>query len=252
MERRAFISGLTGTLLAAPLAAEAQTAAKVYRVGWLAVPAADSPIVYSAFVQSLRDHGFIEGSKLIIDRRSAAGNVDRLPALGAELVRLKVDVIFATALAVPAARSATKTLPIVFATIEDPVAAGYVAGLARPGGNLTGLSTVNVELDAKRVTLLKEVIPGLTRLDVLLYPADPSAAAMRASTEHAARSAGVHLQVVEVKALTHLDEALAGGGAKRWRSSRRRTSTPPWRTWGRRRGSPPSPRGDSSWRRAGS
>jgi putative ABC transport system substrate-binding protein len=115
----------------------------------------------------------------------------------------------ATAPAAPVAKSATKTIPIVFVTSDDPVAAGLVANLARPGGNITGLTTLNVELDAKRVTLLKETIPDLARMAVLLNPADPSARAILATTERAARSAGVQLQVVEVKAATQLDGALA-------------------------------------------
>jgi putative ABC transport system substrate-binding protein len=194
-------------ILGGAVGAHAQPPTRVTRIGYLAQ--ATGGATFQGFRQGLRELGWIEGQNLVIEFSSAEGNVERLPALAAELVRLKVDVIVTTSPGAPAAKSATKTIPIVFVTTDDPVAAGLVVNLGRPGGNITGLTTMNAELDAKRITLLKETIPSLTRMAVLLNRADPSAGAMLAATQRAARSVGVQLQVVEVKAATQLDGAIA-------------------------------------------
>ena len=139
MNRRDTVLALLA--LAAPLAAEAQQAAKIARIGYLAFNLAASPHMIEAFLQGLRDLGYVEGGNVVIEYRSAEGKPERLPALAAELVALKVDVIVAPApLAALAAKQATRTLPIVFAAAGDPVSSGLVSSLARPGGNVTGLS----------------------------------------------------------------------------------------------------------------
>src|SRR5215510_5280269 len=136
MKRRAFIASLTGGLLAAPLAAEAQQAAKISRIGYLATNR--TPHFQKAFRQGLRDPGYIEGRNLVIEDRNAEGKFERLPALAAELVALKVDVIVAASTpAALATKQATKTIPIVFTAVADPVTSDLVTSLARPGGNVT-------------------------------------------------------------------------------------------------------------------
>jgi len=214
ISRRRFVAGLASGVLAASRAAEAQPVTRVARIGFLSH---DRTVTFDALQQGLRDLGWIEGQNLVIEYPSAGGSVERLPGLAAEMVRLKVDVIVATTIAAQAAKGATKTIPIVFVIPGDPVATGLVASLARPGGNITGLTSLNVELDAKRLALLKEAIPGLTRVAVLSNPADPTAGAMLAATERAARSVGVRLQIVEARDSTALDGAIAAvtrGGAE--------------------------------------
>jgi ABC-type uncharacterized transport system substrate-binding protein len=151
MDRRAFITLVCGSMFAAPLAAEAQQAEKVRRIGFLsaAIPGSE---VNDAFRQGLREHGYIEGQNLLVEWRFAEGRNDRLSGFAAELVRLKVEVIvtLASAAAV-AAKKATEAIPIVFTQVTDPVGLGVVSSLARPGGNLTGFSVLGVELTGKRL-----------------------------------------------------------------------------------------------------
>ena len=161
-----------GAFLAAPLAAETQQAAKVARIGYLAPDLAASTRLKEAFRQGLRDLGYVEGRNVVIEYRDAEGKVERLPALAAELVALKVDVLVTgggtrTALA---AKQATKTIPIVFASAPDPVTDGLVTSLARPGGNVTGLSGLAAELVGKRLEQLKQAVPGVSRVAVLWQP----------------------------------------------------------------------------------
>src|SRR3989441_3673540 len=169
MERRTFMAMLTGGIVVAPLAAEAQPAAKVARIGWLSVNnLAGNPQGCEAFRQGLRDLGYIEGRNVVIEYRDAEGKPERLPALAAELVGLKVDVI--VAIGTPhalAAKQATKTIPIVFTALPDPATSGLVTSLARPGGNVTGLSWLSPELVGKRLELLKQSVPGVSRVAVL-------------------------------------------------------------------------------------
>src|SRR5512132_205789 len=170
VQRRKFLIA-AGALLAAPLAAEAQQAAKIARIGFLAVDLANNPRGAEAFHQGLRDLGYVEGRNVSIEYRDAEGKFERLPALAAELVALKVDVIYApTVLASLAAKQATKILPIVFTGVADPVTDGLVTGLARPGGNVTGLSNLAPELVGKRLELLKQIVPGVTRVAALWHP----------------------------------------------------------------------------------
>jgi putative ABC transport system substrate-binding protein len=175
MDRRAFIGTLTGGLLAAPLAGEAQQAAKNARIGYLSPNLATSPHLREAFRQGLRDLGYVEGRNLVIEYRDAEGKVERLPALAAELVALKVDVIVTEGAntSVPlAAKQATRTLPIVFASAADPVGSGLVTSLARPGGYVSGLYSLTAELVGKRLELLTQAVPGVGQVAVLWLPGD--------------------------------------------------------------------------------
>ena len=162
MDRRAFIGNIAGGLVAAPLAAGAQQAAKVTRIGLLSLNASSaSPQFFEPFLQRLRDLGYVEGRNVVIEIRDAEGKPERLPALAAELVALKVDVIVApnTPQAL-AAKQATRTVPIVFVAATDPVADGLVTSLARPGGNVTGFSSLAPELVGKRLELLNRPFRG--------------------------------------------------------------------------------------------
>jgi putative ABC transport system substrate-binding protein len=160
-------------LLAAPLAAEAQQAGKVYRIGY--VRAETPPAVdIEAFRQGLREHGYVEGTNVVIEYRWADGNEERLRSLVAELLRLKVDLIVTSApAATRVAKEATTTIPIVMVLVADPVAFGFVASLSRPGGNVTGFAFLLPELSGKRLDLLKEAIPQLSRVAVLWNAANP-------------------------------------------------------------------------------
>jgi len=189
---------LTLSLILAPLAVGAQSAGKVYRIGIL-VPGSTSPQI-QAFREGLRDLGYVEGQNLAIEYRSAEDRLERLPGLAAELVALKVDIIYANVTpAAQAAKNATKTIPIVFGASSDPVDYGLVASLARPGGNITGLSNTGADLSGKRLELLKEGVPGISRIAVLWNSANPIMARQLRETEVAAQVLGAQLQVVDVR-----------------------------------------------------
>jgi putative ABC transport system substrate-binding protein len=200
---------MTLGLLAAPLAAQEQQPAKLSRIGFLATGApADTGVRLEAFRQGLRELGYVEGRSIAIEVRWAEGKVERLPDLAAELVRLKVDVILASSTPVAlAAKNATRTIPIVFASAGDPVRAGLVASIARPGGNVTGLSLLAPELVARQLQLLKEAVPKASRVAVLSNPANPYTAVMVEETEAAARSLGVRVQFQGVRGADALDSA---------------------------------------------
>jgi putative ABC transport system substrate-binding protein len=200
MERRTFLALIPGSLLVAPLAAEAQHAGKVPKIGYLATGyAGASPGLVEAFKQGLREHGYIDGQNIAVEWRFAEGRFERIPALAAELVRLKVDLIFAVnpETAVPT-KNVTKVIPIVFAA-GDPIATGLVASLARPGGNVTGLSTNLPGIGAKRLELLKEGIPKVSRVAVLSNPANPAHPAVLKEMDVAAHTLKVTLQRLEVR-----------------------------------------------------
>ena len=214
MDRRRFLLTSLAGGLAVPLMAEAQQAAKVPRIGFLALNLAPNPHLHEAFRQGLRDLGYVEGRNLEIEYRDAEGKLERLPALAAELVALKVDVIVTrggtpTALA---AKQATKTLPIVFASVPDPVTDGLVTNLARPGGNITGSSNLNPELVGKCLEQLKQAVPGVTQVAVLWQP---GAVGNRTETDMlkgagvAARALGVRLQFVEARGPADFDRAFS-------------------------------------------
>ena len=171
MDRRAFIGTLAGTLLATPLAAVAQQGKRV-RIGFLSGnPSSDTRDAFDAFRMKLRDLGYVEGQNLLIESRYADAIYERLPQLVGELVRLRVDVIFTYGTPGSlAAKHATTTIPIVFAGVADPLEIGLVAALSMPGANVTGVTSNNPELSAKRVSLLKEGVPAASRLAVLANP----------------------------------------------------------------------------------
>src|SRR4029077_6100766 len=177
MERRTFLTLATGGLLAAPLAAGAQPAGKVYRIGYISNSPPNTPEssrLHEAFRQGLRERGWVEGRNAVIEWRFAEGRMERFPDLAADLVRLKVDLIVTTGgPAARAAKQATTTIPIVAVAVSDPVGQGFVASLARPGGNVTGLATLFPELAVKRLGLLKEILPGVSRVAVLWNAANP-------------------------------------------------------------------------------
>jgi ABC-type uncharacterized transport system substrate-binding protein len=213
INRRTFLCGLTLGTLAAPLAAGARQAAKIARIGYLMLDLAASPHLREAFRQGLRDLGYVEGRNVVIEHRSAEGKLERLPALAAELVALKVDVIVAGAtLPALAAKQATKTIPIVFAFAGDPVTSGLVTSLARPGGNVTGLSGLAPELVGKRLELLTHAVPGVSRVAVLWQPGGQGERTdkdMLKEAEVTARALGVRLQFVEARGPTEFDRAFS-------------------------------------------
>jgi putative ABC transport system substrate-binding protein len=213
MDRRTFLAG-TGALLAAPLAAEAQPA--VARIGYLSL--APGPSTRSeALRQGFRELGYIEGQNLVVEYRWADGHLDRARQAAADLIRLGVDVIVTGGpQATLAAKTTTTTTPIVMAFDYDPVESGFVASLARPGGNITGLSGINPELSGKRLDLLKQAVPRLTRVAIVWNPAEPNAAFLR-ETQAAGRGLSMQLQVLEVKAAPDLETALQA--ARRWHAS---------------------------------
>ena len=218
MNRRKFIRRLvTYFLTAAPLA-HAQQPGKVYRIGFvLAGTPTSMASRVEGFRQGVRELGYIEGKNIVIEYRYAEGKEDRLPDLAAELVRLNVDIIVVQGgNATLAAKNATKTIPIVMAAVSDPVGSGLVASLARPGGNITGFSLINTDLSGKRLELLKEAIPGLTRVAVLTYRDNPAAMLMLKETEAAAQALGLKLQILEVSASNKLENTF--GVAKKGRS----------------------------------
>jgi putative ABC transport system substrate-binding protein len=185
--------------LVVPLATEAQQAGKVVRIGRLApISASIDGRVLEGFRQALQDRGWVEGQNLAFEYRYADGQLERLPALAAELVRLKVDVILAGSTpGALAAKHATSTIPIVMATTGDPVGGGLVPSLARPGGNLTGVTALGEAVIGKRLELLTEAVPGVTRVAVLTDPASPYSGPFRHEVERAARALGVELHVLE-------------------------------------------------------
>jgi len=216
MDRRTFIIGVALGVLAAPLAAKAQQLVKVYRIGFLGFGSRETTAPYlNAFEDRLRELGYVEGRNITIERRFADGKTEQLPNLLAELVRLQVDVIMVGAAfayfpgsAGVDARRLTKTIPIVM-WVGDPVGSGLVASLARPGGNITGLSLFNPEIAAKQLEMLKEVIPRLALLAVLQNPTDASHALSLNELDIAARSLRVQLQVFQVREPDEFETAFA-------------------------------------------
>ena len=198
-------------LLVAALVAEAQQqAGQVPRIGVLTFTQMTAAL-QEAFRQGLRDHGYVEGQNILVEWRAAEGRPDRAKALAVELVQLKVDVIVANLTpAVQAAKDATSTIPIVMASAGDPVGTGFVASLARPGGNITGMTGISAELSGKRIELLRELIPGLTRVGLLVNASNPFAKSLVDETRVAAKRIGVQLYVVDVRRPQEVDPALSG------------------------------------------
>jgi putative ABC transport system substrate-binding protein len=213
MDRREFLGTLAGGLVAAPLTAGAQQAAKIARIGYLAGNLAANPQPHEAFRQGLRDLGYVEGRNVVIEYRDDEGKPERLPALAAELVALKVDVIVAGATPhTLAAKQATRTLPIVFAAAGDPVSSGLVTSLARPGGNVTGLSVLAPELVGKRLEQLTQAVPWVSRVAFLWQPGaagERTQKDMLKGAEAAARALGVRLHSVEARGPADIDRAFS-------------------------------------------
>jgi len=216
MERRTFMTLISGGLFAAPFAAGAQPAGKIPRIGYLEIASAEAPVAQAmldAFRQGLRERAYVEGQTFVIEYRAAAGRLERLPDLVGELARLKVSVIVASATpAALAAKQATTTIPIVSAVMADPVGDGLVASLARPGGNITGLTFLAPALVAKRLQLLKEAVPGVSHVAALLHPSVYGEHTMRdmlKEAEVAAQTLGVQLQVLEARSPNDFDRAFS-------------------------------------------
>jgi putative ABC transport system substrate-binding protein len=201
MHRGALVVALVLSSIAAPLAVDAQRPEKLYRIGMLertstAINAAN----LEGFRQGLRELGYVEGKSFVIEYRSADGRDERFPSLAAELVRLKVDLILTRGTsAALAAKNATGTIPVVITGVGDPVGQGVVASLARPGANVTGLSTLVTEIYAKRVGLLKELVPGAVRLAALINMSNPASPPQWKEVEKATRSLGLQAQLLDVR-----------------------------------------------------
>jgi putative tryptophan/tyrosine transport system substrate-binding protein len=210
MRRREFIAGLGGAATTWPLAARAQQVVKIPRIAYLGFgPAAANSSQVEALRAGLRDLGWVEGRTIEIEF-CWADRVDQLPGLAVELVRKPVDIIFApSSTMVEAARQATQTIPIVFANHADPVGIGHVASLARPGGNITGLSMLLTELAVKELEMLTEALPQAKRLAVLWNPTTPSHAAAVPAVEAAGGKLGVELLVLPTRAAEDYDGAFA-------------------------------------------
>jgi putative ABC transport system substrate-binding protein len=208
MKRRKFITLLGVTAAAWSLGTGAQSDEKVYKIGVLSAGSSE-PGGKSIVVEALRELGYVEGKDLTFERRFAEDRLDRLPKLAAELVSLKVDVIMAAGTLAPlAAKRATSTIPIVMMTAGDPVGSGLVASLARPGGNVTGMSLMAPDLGGKRLELLEELLPGVSRVAVLWNAANPYSALVFKETAGAARTLGVELQSLEIREPADIDGAL--------------------------------------------
>jgi putative tryptophan/tyrosine transport system substrate-binding protein len=223
--RRFLVTSLAGAL-AAPLAAEAQPAGKIYRIGYLSPSSPSDPERLAspfgerglaAFRQGLRALGYVEGQNIAIENRWAEGRFERLPDLAAELVRLKVDVIVSVVTqASLAAKNATRTIPIVMVAVGDPLGSGLVASLARPGGNVTGPSSMYADLVGKQLEVLKEIVPKLSRVAVLWNPANAAwQAQMLKATGVAARALGLQVQLLEARGPDELEGAFAAMNRER-------------------------------------
>ncbi len=207
MNRREFIT-LLGGAAAWPLVARAQQP-KVWRIGVLA-PVPPTPVMLSAFRDGMRGRGYVEGQNLSIDVRWPQGSFDQDPSVVTELVNSNVDVIVAWATpATIAARRATSTIPIVMATVGDPVGSGFIASLARPGGNITGLTNISVDLSAKLMELFAELVPGMKRVGVVQNSNNPGTAMLLRETENAVRKLNMQVQVVNAHTSDEFDRAFA-------------------------------------------
>jgi putative ABC transport system substrate-binding protein len=216
IDRRQFVLAVVVTALVAPLVSLAQQP-KVPRVGILISETVSGQASrVDALRAGLHDHGYIEGKNIAIEIRSADGNYDRLPELAAELTRLKVDVIVAVGTkAVLAAMHATTTIPIVDPVMSDPVALGLSNSLARPGGNVTGSASFGPEAYAKRLQFLKEAVPGITRVGVLVNPANTASAMQVEAMRAAAKALNLRLQVLEIRAASEFESGFAAMARER-------------------------------------
>ena len=217
MNRREIVFALAA-LGVAPFSALAQPAGKAWRVGWLLTirrPVPESHFI-NAFARGMQELGYVEGRNVIYERRFSDGKSELLPGMAAELVQLKVDlIVVSSSPATAAAQKATSTIPIVFLIDSDPVGNGFVASLARPGGNITGQSALGVELSAKHLEMLRSLVPKLSRVAVLMNPDDASATMLR-SVQAAGQSTGVAIQSFDARLPQELENAFAQ--AVRWKA----------------------------------
>jgi putative ABC transport system substrate-binding protein len=215
VKRREFISLVGGAAASWPLAARAQQDGKRYTVGRFSASSAINPLVEEV-TDSLRELGWVEGKNIVIERRYAENHLERLPELAADLVRLKVDVIVADGTLAPlAAKRTTSTIPIVMTSAGDPLGSGLVASLARPGGNVTGMSLMVPDLGAKRLELLKEVLPRLTHVAVLWNVANPYSGNVFKETQVAGQTLGIEVQSLEVRGPDDFDGAFEAARRER-------------------------------------
>lgn len=208
MNKREFVIAVFS---AGPILSSAQQQGKVWHIGYLSsVTAASSSRNTDAFLQGMRDLGYVEGKNLVIEWRFADGKLERLPALAADLVRLKVHLIVAVASpSIGAAQKATKTIPIVMATTGDPVGSGFVKSLSHPGGNITGLSNLNGDLGPKLFDLLRSVIPELHRVAVLVSPTSTTYREISEGVQASAQTAGVKASIFQVSSSQEVDDAFS-------------------------------------------
>jgi putative ABC transport system substrate-binding protein len=210
MDRRTFIGAVAAGMIGAPLAASAQTATTVRRIGVLSSDARPTPAVLQQIYAPLSELGWIEGKNLLIERRYANGRAELLRPFAEELVRLKVEIIVTSGTdAALAAKNATTSIPIIMSSAGDPVRSGIVASLSRPSGNITGFSIVSPELNAKRLALLRELLPGLQRVGVLENSTNPVYRTVRKEFEQACRSLAMQPIIIEVATAGELESAIA-------------------------------------------
>jgi len=212
--RRRLLTAVSLGILAAPRLSVAQAQDKVHRIGFLAPLSRSTPsrpdVFYNAFVQGMRELGYVEGKTLVIEWRFADGKFDRLPGLAAELVGMNVEVIVTHS--TPAARAlqrATSTIPIVFAVLMDPVGGGFAASLARPGGNITGLSIIDIDPTPKRLELLKAMRPALSRVAVLVNPGTSAHSAMVKNVQAVGQRAGIRILLVDARTPDEIERGFA-------------------------------------------
>lgn len=212
MERRTFVTVAVGSLIAAPMAAEAQRRRKVWQMGFLGItpPSAGPSPTWDAFVRGLREHGYVEDQNLRIEQRYSEGRTERCTSLALELVNANVDVLVTVRTpATTAARQATATIPIVMVAVGDPVGAHLVDSLGHPGGNVTGLSTLNTELGAKRLDLFKQALPKMSHVTVLWNPENVAMQLRYHATQSTARALGVALQSLPIRGSDDFGAAFA-------------------------------------------
>ncbi len=211
--RRKLVFAIGAAALAVPFGAFAQQQGKIWRIGFLStrrVEISDSDFAYGPFRQGMRELGYVEGRNLVIEWRSAEGKTERLAAMAAELVKLKVDLIVAASTpGVAAAQKATTTIPIVMASILDPVGSGFVASLAHPGGNITGLKNFFGDLGPKQLEMLRSMVPKLTRVAMLLNPNNAGMAAVLKNVQAAAQKIGVTILPFDAESPREIESAFS-------------------------------------------
>ena len=209
MTRRDFITLLVGTAATWSIASRAQQAGKVWRIGSLSPGSSGQSDNLKIFMQGLNELGYVDGKNIQFERRVADGNLDRLPALAAELVRANVDVILAeSSFAVEAARAATKTVPIVMIGVGNAVGSGFVKSISQPGGNITGLTNDSIEVSGKYLEYLRAAVPDLVRVGVLIDPKHPNHPTVLKQVQVTAKAIGASVSTIELRSVSDIDAAL--------------------------------------------